>query len=49
VNLRSTGPCLHLNLLLNGGGRATSDTPPELVSAEDEARTARLGVWRRWR
>jgi penicillin-binding protein 1A len=36
-------------VLLNGGGRATSDAPPELLSAEDEARMARLGVWRRWR
>ncbi len=36
-------------VLLNGGGRATSDAPPELLSAEDEARLARLGVWRRWR
>jgi 1A family penicillin-binding protein len=36
-------------VLLNGGGRAAADAPPELVSAEEEARTARLGVWRRVR
>jgi 1A family penicillin-binding protein len=36
-------------VLLNGGGRAAPDAPPELLSAQDEARGARLGVWRRWR
>jgi penicillin-binding protein 1A len=36
-------------VLLNGGGRATADAPQELLSAEEEARSARLGVWRRWR
>jgi penicillin-binding protein 1A len=36
-------------VLLNGGGRATSDATPELLSAEGEARMARLGVWRRSR
>jgi endonuclease YncB( thermonuclease family) len=33
-------------VLFNGGGRATSDATPELRTAEEHARSARLGVWR---
>jgi hypothetical protein len=36
-------------VLINGGGRAASDAPPELLTAEEEARMSRLGVWRRSR
>ncbi len=34
-------------VLFNGGGRASSEATPELVAAEDHARTERLGVWKR--
>jgi penicillin-binding protein 1A len=33
-------------ILSNGGARATSDAPAELLAAEDEARSARIGIWR---
>jgi penicillin-binding protein 1A len=33
-------------ILSNGGARATPDAPAELLAAEDEARSARLGIWR---
>jgi penicillin-binding protein 1A len=33
-------------ILSNGGARATSDASAELLAAEDEARSARLGIWR---
>ena len=33
-------------ILSNGGARATSDAPAELLAAEEEARSARLGIWR---
>jgi membrane peptidoglycan carboxypeptidase len=33
-------------ILSNGGGRATADAPAELLAAEEEARSARLGIWR---
>ncbi|WP_063779860.1 PBP1A family penicillin-binding protein [Microvirga massiliensis] len=36
-------------ILAAGGGRATPDAPEELQAAEDQARSARLGVWRRRR
>ena len=36
-------------ILAAGGGRATADAPEELQAAEDQARSARLGVWRRGR
>jgi penicillin-binding protein 1A len=36
-------------ILAAGGGRATPDAPPELLAAEDQARSERLGVWRRRR
>ena len=32
-----------------GGARAAPDAPPEMVQAEDEARTSRAGLWRRRR
>jgi hypothetical protein len=34
-------------ILYNGGGRASPEASPELVAAEDHARSERLGVWRR--
>ena len=34
-------------ILSNGGARATADASAELLAAEDEARSARLGIWRR--
>ena len=46
---RIEGHDLSTLVLLNGGGRTTSDAPAELLSAEEEARVARLGVWRRSR
>jgi penicillin-binding protein 1A len=33
-------------ILSNGGGRAVPDASAELLAAEDEARSARLGIWR---
>ena len=33
-------------ILSNGGARATQDASAELLAAEDEARSARLGIWR---
>jgi penicillin-binding protein 1A len=33
-------------ILSNGGARATPDAPADLLAAEDEARSARLGIWR---
>lgn len=34
-------------VLFNGGGRASPEATPELVAAEDHARSERLGVWKR--
>ncbi|MBX9934236.1 MAG: hypothetical protein K2Y56_22425 [Methylobacterium sp.] len=34
-------------VLFNGGGRASPEATPDLVAAEDRARTERLGVWAR--
>ena len=34
-------------ILAAGGARARPDAPPELLSAEEQARAARLGIWRR--
>lgn len=34
-------------VLFNGGGRASPEATPDLVAAEDRARTERLGVWGR--
>ena len=33
-------------ILSNGGARAASDAPAELLAAEDLARSARVGIWR---
>jgi penicillin-binding protein 1A len=33
-------------ILSNGGARAAPDAPAELLAAEEEARSARLGIWR---
>jgi 1A family penicillin-binding protein len=33
-------------ILSNGGARATPDAPAELLAAEEQARSARLGIWR---
>jgi penicillin-binding protein 1A len=40
------GQNLSAIILSNGGARATPDAPAELLAAEDEARSARLGIWR---
>ncbi|WP_204262531.1 hypothetical protein [Methylobacterium sp. BTF04] len=34
-------------VLFNGGGRASSEATPDLVAAEDRARSEHLGVWAR--
>jgi 1A family penicillin-binding protein len=34
-------------IIAAGGARATPDAPPNLLSAEDQARSARVGIWRR--
>jgi penicillin-binding protein 1A len=34
-------------ILAAGGARARADAPPDLLSAEEQARAARLGLWRR--
>ncbi|KAA2237330.1 thermonuclease family protein [Salinarimonas soli] len=34
-------------VLFNGGGRTTAEATPELLKAEDHARDAKLGVWKR--
>jgi penicillin-binding protein 1A len=39
------GDDLSETVLINGGGRATSDAPPELQAAEQSARAGQLGVW----
>jgi 1A family penicillin-binding protein len=36
-------------IIAAGGARATTDAPAELLAAEDQARSARLGIWRRQR
>jgi membrane peptidoglycan carboxypeptidase len=33
-------------ILSNGGARAAPDAPADLLAAEDEARSARVGIWR---
>jgi penicillin-binding protein 1A len=40
------GQSLSEIILSNGGARATPDAPAELLAAEDEARSARIGIWR---
>ena len=42
-----TGRDLSQVVLYNGGGRATADAPPELVAAENHAKTERIGVWKK--
>jgi endonuclease YncB( thermonuclease family) len=32
-------------VLYNGGGRATSDAPADLIAAESHAKAEKLGVW----
>ncbi|WP_298964527.1 PBP1A family penicillin-binding protein [uncultured Methylobacterium sp.] len=34
-------------ILFNGGGRAAADATPELLAAEEQARSNRIGIWRR--
>jgi penicillin-binding protein 1A len=34
-------------ILFNGGGRAASDATPDLLAAEEQARSNRIGIWRR--
>jgi endonuclease YncB( thermonuclease family) len=34
-------------VLYNGGGRATPDAPADLVTAENHAKTEKLGVWKK--
>jgi 1A family penicillin-binding protein len=34
-------------VLFNGGGRASAEATPELLATEEEARSARVGIWRR--
>jgi endonuclease YncB( thermonuclease family) len=34
-------------VLYNGGGRAASNATPDLLAAENHARSERLGIWRR--
>ena len=34
-------------VLFNGGGRASSEATPDLIAAEDRARSERIGVWKR--
>jgi endonuclease YncB( thermonuclease family) len=34
-------------VLFNGGGKATSEATPELKLAEEKARTAQIGVWKK--
>lgn len=41
------GENLSAIILSNGGARATSDAPAELLAAEDQARSTRLGIWLR--
>jgi hypothetical protein len=33
-------------ILSNGGARASPDAPAELLAAEEEARSGRVGIWR---
>jgi membrane peptidoglycan carboxypeptidase len=34
-------------VLFNGGGRASPEATPELLATEEQARSARVGIWRR--
>jgi 1A family penicillin-binding protein len=44
---RIDGEDLSEMILAAGGARASSDAPAELLAAEEQARAARLGIWRR--
>ena len=44
---RLDGEDLSELILAGGGARARPDAPSELLAAEEQARSARLGVWRR--
>jgi 1A family penicillin-binding protein len=46
---RVDGSDLSELILAAGGARASPDAPPELLAAEEQARSARLGLWRRER
>jgi endonuclease YncB( thermonuclease family) len=43
------GDDLAETILLNGAGRASTEASPDLLAAEERARSERVGVWRRWR
>lgn len=47
MNCLVNGRDLSEVVLFNGGGRASPEASPELVAAEDHARSERLGVWKR--
>ena len=47
MNCAVDGRDLSEVVLFNGGGRASPEASPELVAAEDHARSERLGVWKR--
>jgi len=47
MNCAIDGRDLSEVILYNGGGRASPEASPELVAAEDHARSERLGVWKR--
>ncbi len=47
MNCSVDGRDLSEVILYNGGGRASPEASPELVAAEDHARSERLGVWKR--
>ncbi|MDP4026716.1 nuclease [Methylobacterium sp. NEAU 140] len=47
MNCAVDGRDLSEVVLYNGGGRASPEASPELVAAEDHARSERLGVWKR--
>lgn len=47
MNCSVDGRDLSEVVLYNGGGRASPEASPELVAAEDHARSERLGVWKR--
>ena len=44
---RIDGEDLSEMILAAGGARASADAPAELLAAEEQARAARLGIWRR--
>ncbi|HZY13978.1 MAG TPA: hypothetical protein VFE89_14725, partial [Beijerinckiaceae bacterium] len=44
---RLQGKDLSELVLFNGGGRAGPDATADLLAAEEQARSARVGIWRR--